>query len=590
MFRNLLFRNVYRSIGSTIFIFQLAASFAHANLLRNPSFEDIPTPAFGQGILPSEWLQLGPPPGVDTYSNDGSYGLFPQSFNNFPGVTAFDGIRWVVGWSLIPERFGQILTIPLTPGITYELSAYLRQAKRSDLAHPGTYEVSLAANTSLSGTVVLGQFSPLISNQDAWEKRTLTFIAPDGAATLPVLVFTPIGSSSGTSYPGLDLLSLNVIASDGDGIPNEEDNCPDDVNVDQLDTDADGEGDVCDLDADEDGVLNASDNCPLEANSDQADHDFDTFGDICDLDDDNDTVNDTKDNCPFDANPTQADRDGDGFGDVCDTDPDGDDIAAGDNCPLVPNADQTDIDRDGTGDACDGDDDNDGVEDEEDNCPITSNPFQEDLDEDGIGNACDEDIDGDGVTNVPGNDNCPTIKNSGQDNTDSDSQGDACDDDDDNDGIDDPVDNCALISNPDQADSNGDGIGDVCDGDIDGDTMKNVLDNCPVVPNTDQRDFDSDGQGDACDSDIDDDGAVNSADVCGFTPLTAVVDPTTGCSIAQLCPCEGPRGTTGRWRNHGQYVSCIARSAGSFVEQELITAAEKDALVSQAAQSTCGRE
>jgi hypothetical protein len=67
-----------------------------------------------------------------------------------------------------------------------------------------------------------------------------------------------------------------------------------------------------------------------------------------------------------------------------------------------------------------------------------------------------------------------------------------------------------------------------------------------------------------------------------------VVDPGTGCSIAQLCPCEGPRGTTVPWKNHGQYVSCVAKSAEGSVVQGLITEAEKDAIVSAAAGSACG--
>jgi hypothetical protein len=81
----------------------------------------------------------------------------------------------------------------------------------------------------------------------------------------------------------------------------------------------------------------------------------------------------------------------------------------------------------------------------------------------------------------------------------------------------------------------------------------------------------------------------NNADICGLTPLGGVVDPSTGCSIAQLCPCSGPRGTTKPWKNHGQYVSCVANSAANFVEQGLMTEAEKGAMVSQAAHSSCGR-
>jgi hypothetical protein len=180
------------------------------------------------------------------------------------------------------------------------------------------------------------------------------------------------------------------------------------------------------------------------------------------------------------------------------------------------------------------------------------------------------------------------VPNYGQDNTDGDSAGDACDPDDDNDGVNDSSDNCSFLANPNQSDTDGDGQGDVCDGDGDGDGVADTADNCPLFANSDQNDFDADGIGDACDSDSDDDGVGNVPDVCALTPLAEVVDPVTGCSIAQLCPCEGPRGMTTPWKNHGQSTSCVARSAESFVELGLITEAEKDATVSAAAQSSCG--
>jgi hypothetical protein len=63
---------------------------------------------------------------------------------------------------------------------------------------------------------------------------------------------------------------------DGDGYGDPDDpetdcpfdNCPDDFNLDQADTDADGLGDVCD-------------NCPDDFNPDQADSDQNNVGDIC---------------------------------------------------------------------------------------------------------------------------------------------------------------------------------------------------------------------------------------------------------------------------------------------------------------------
>ena len=54
--------------------------------------------------------------------------------------------------------------------------------------------------------------------------------------------------------------------------------------------------------------------------------------------------------------------------------------------------------------------------------------------------------------------------------------------------------------------------------------------------------------------------------------------------IDQLYPCEGP------WKNHGQYVSAVSHAAEDFVTFGLITEAEKDAIVSEAAQSSCGKK
>ncbi|WPD22486.1 MAG: thrombospondin type 3 repeat-containing protein [Candidatus Electrothrix scaldis] len=118
--------------------------------------------------------------------------------------------------------------------------------------------------------------------------------------------------------------------SDGDGILDEQDNCPTYPNAEQEDLDSDGTGDFCDScddrlgfgycngDIDGDRVSDDQDNCLAIANRDQQDMDSDGIGDACDYDDDGDGAADDTDNCLGISNPDQADSDNDGIGDVCD--------------------------------------------------------------------------------------------------------------------------------------------------------------------------------------------------------------------------------------------------------------------------------
>ncbi len=79
---------------------------------------------------------------------------------------------------------------------------------------------------------------------------------------------------------------LVIADSDGDGVPNNVDNCASVANPDQSDLDNNGIGDVCDesaeIDSDGDGIPDNTDNCPDASNPDQADEDGNGVGDICD--------------------------------------------------------------------------------------------------------------------------------------------------------------------------------------------------------------------------------------------------------------------------------------------------------------------
>ena len=87
-------------------------------------------------------------------------------------------------------------------------------------------------------------------------------------------------------------------------------------------------------------------------------------------------------------------------------------------------------------------------------------------------------------------------------------------------------------------------------------------------------------------ADEDGDGVPDPTDRCPATAPGDVVDPT-GCSIAQLCPCEAAAGGDA-WANHGAYVSCVAHACEAFLALGLISEEEKDAIVSSAARSSCG--
>lgn len=106
--------------------------------------------------------------------------------------------------------------------------------------------------------------------------------------------------------------------TDGDSIPNNQDNCPLAYNPDQNDLDDDNMGDQCDPDIEGDGIDNYQDNCPLDSNFNQSNIDGDLLGDLCDPDMDGDGILNALDNCQFTSNITQADADSNGIGDACD--------------------------------------------------------------------------------------------------------------------------------------------------------------------------------------------------------------------------------------------------------------------------------
>ena len=164
--------------------------------------------------------------------------------------------------------------------------------------------------------------------------------------------------------------------SDGDGVPDYRDDCPNTPNGALVDARG------CGIDSDGDGVPDHSDRCP---NTPQG-VPVDAFG--CPQDSDGDGVPDILDECPDTPEGTPVDA----RGCPLDTDQDGV-INSKDLCPNTPFGAEVDIN------GCPFDTDQDGVPDYLDQCPNT--PFGTPVNEKG----CALDSDGDGVPDVI--DACP---------------------------------------------------------------------------------------------------------------------------------------------------------------------------------------
>jgi hypothetical protein len=102
----------------------------------------------------------------------------------------------------------------------------------------------------------------------------IEFHAP-GPGTLFFAVNDPIGDNNSGGY---EVLMFSADDDDGDDRINIFDNCPLIPNTDQLDTDSDGNGNVCDGDDDNDGVTDNLDQFPLNR-SESVDSDKDGMGD-----------------------------------------------------------------------------------------------------------------------------------------------------------------------------------------------------------------------------------------------------------------------------------------------------------------------
>ncbi len=299
--------------------------------------------------------------------------------------------------------------------------------------------------------------------------------------------------------------------SDGDGVPDKEDECP------ESPEDADGydDEDGCpDRDNDQDGVADAEDQCPLVP--EDRDGWRDTDG-CPEADNDGDGIKDAEDGCPDQPEDPDGFQDNDGCPEV-DNDQDGIPDPR-DRCPLE--AEDKDGFRDDDG-CPEPDNDGDGVLDTDDKCPNAAEELNGIEDQDG----CPEmDSDGDGV--YDDRDRCPGEA----EDLDGFEDADGCPDtDNDGDGLPDKNDFCPMQPEDSDGYEDGDGCPDF---DNDEDGIADDKDKCPGKAEDDDGFEDDDG---CPDYDNDQDGILDGKDNCPGAPETF-----NGFADDDGCPDEIPK-------------------------------------------------
>ncbi len=230
----------------------------------------------------------------------------------------------------VPQYIGDLL-----PDLYADIAIYDRHGVTDDHrvileADPVHVALVLRGGTVLSGDAAL--VDGLASNCDAIDMCGVAkkaCVSGQIGVTLAALTtsVSPIGEDFNDTYPLFYCDTVPVgeptcVPSrpgeyngqpvsgdiDGDGVPDDEDNCPNVFNPIRLldngvqaDFDLDGDGDACDV-------------CPLDADTTECSFDPDDI--------DGDGVPNATDNCPMDPNPGQENNDGDALGNICDPCPD----------------------------------------------------------------------------------------------------------------------------------------------------------------------------------------------------------------------------------------------------------------------------
>jgi OOP family OmpA-OmpF porin len=272
--------------------------------------------------------------------------------------------RWE--WSL--EGHGAVAVTPKFASKAQSPAALALSARYT----PGAVSLIAGAEVPLDSAVgaanvraVLGLgWAPRVHDQDGDG-------IPDEVDQCPELAEDKDGFEDSDGCPDFD--------NDDDGVPDDSDRCP----TEKEDVDNFEDDDGClDPDNDHDGILDAVDACPNEAGAASADP---KQNGCPERDRDVDGIPDSRDKCPTRAEDRDAFQDEDG---CPDPDNDGDHVLdVDDACPNVPGQERSDPLLNG----CPSPDrDGDTIDDQDDKCPDQPENFNGFQDEDGCPEAAPE--------------------------------------------------------------------------------------------------------------------------------------------------------------------------------------------------------
>jgi OOP family OmpA-OmpF porin len=302
-----------------------------------------------------------------------------------PGSCSFTGERGVnVGANLVAELRAANFRSAANLGAAYRPHRrFLTAETGTELLYgvAGQYDITplVHAKAEVTGAVSLigADDYPIEARGSLSYGRDVIILAGGGGGLYGV-----VGNPSFRVFAGLQWTPMHRDL-DQDGIEDDDDACPSEVE----DRDGHSDQDGCpDLDNDRDGIPDKSDACKNDP------EDVDQFADedgCPELDNDEDGVPDGYDSCEGAKEDRDGDHDDDGCPDL-DTDRDG----VRDDLDLCPN-DAEDTDGLADDDGCpEPDFDNDGLNDIEDGCPDQMELWNGVMDEDG---CPEDDTDADGV-------------------------------------------------------------------------------------------------------------------------------------------------------------------------------------------------